>query len=219
MSEQLSFFIIPVPRVTFTFSEEFAGVEDIVAEAALRFLESMRPQVTEAVRERMRDGGEHEGLKERDNLTSVTLGGDAPSLRVFGTLVQTAVDEFGLQPQRAFPPWKKGSDLYDWTLRHGIGQDTEAGEARKLSTREARAVGQLLGRGAVAAHNRGVERHVESVAFLIARAIYNRGLPRPGDFLHEPFAATFQEFLPAMRDGLTEAVFEAAGIVNGVGVF
>lgn len=217
--EQLSFFRLAVPRVTFTLSEEFYGVEGILAETALAFFESIKEEVRQAVHDRMRDGGAHEGEKERDNLRALTIGGDFPSLRVYGDLVQTFVDEFGLQPRRAFPPWKKGTDLYDWTLRHGLGQDTERGEARFLSSREARAIGQMLGRGAAAEHNRAVERHIESVAFLIARAIYNRGLPRPGDFLHEPFAATFEEFLPRVQAGLEEACFRAADIVNGVGVY
>jgi hypothetical protein len=64
-----------------------------------------------------------------------------------------------------------------------------------------------------------VKRQIESVAFLIARAIYTRGLPRTGDFLHEPFAATFVEFLPRVLDGLATAGFETAGVLNGFGVY
>lgn len=216
---QLSFFTVPPPRVTISLSEEFFGVEDIVTAAALRFFESIEAEVREAVRDRMRDGGEHEGEKERDNLTSTTIGGDSPALVVYGTLVQTFVDEFGLQPQRAFPPWRKGSPLYEWAERHGIGQDIERGEARFLTPSEARAAGQFLGAGTAKAHRERVERQIETAAFLIARAIYTRGLPRSGDPLREPFAQTFAEYLPRVQRGLEEAAFEAAGIVNGVGVY
>jgi hypothetical protein len=216
---QLSFFTLRVPRVTISLSEEFFGVEGILAETALQFFQSIEADVREAVRGRMRDGGAHEGEKERDNLASTTIGGDSPSLRVYGTLVQTFVDEFGLQPQRAFPPWRKGSPLYEWALRHGIGQDTERGEARFLTPSEARAAGQFLGAGTAKAHREGVERQVETAAFLIARAIYTRGLPRPNDPIREPFAQTFEEFLPEVRRGLEEACFRAADIVNGVGVY
>lgn len=217
--EQLSFFTLAVPRVTVTLSEEFFGVEGILAERALAFFEEIKEEVRQAVHDRMRDGGEHEGEKERDNLSALTIGGDEPSLRVYGDLVQTFIDEFGLQPQRAFPPWRAGSPLYDWTLRHGLGQDTSKGEARFLSPSEARAAGQYLGKGAAKSHREQVERQIESVAFLIARAIWTRGLPRSGDPLHEPFAKTFEEYLPRVRAGLEAACFEAAGIANGVGVY
>jgi hypothetical protein len=216
--EQTSFFIVPRPRVRVTLSERFNEPEDVAAERALAFFESIREEVFGAVFERMRDGGEHKGEKERENLRATTVGGLAPALFVYGTLVQTFVDEFGLQPQRAFPPWKEGSPLYEWTLRQGIGQDTSKGEARFLTPSEARAAGQLLGGGTAKAHREGVVRHVETVAFLIARAIYTRGLPRPGDVLHEPFAATFEEFLPRVLDGLGQAGFETAGILNGFGI-
>lgn len=217
--EQLSFFTVTVPRVRVSLSERFYEAEDVAAERALAFFRSVEDDVRQSVFSKMRDGGESGKEKERDNLKSLTIGGDHPALVVYGDLVQTFVDEFGLQPGRAFPPWKEGSDLFEWTLRHGLGQDIERGEARILSTREARSVGQLLGRGAVAEHNDAVRRHVESVAFLIARAIYTRGLPRSGDPLREPFAATFVEFLPAVLDGLEQAGFETAGVLNGVGIY
>lgn len=215
---QPSFFFVPRPRLRVTLSERFNEPEDVAAERALAFFESIREEVRQGVFDRMRDGGEHEGEKERENLKATTVGGLAPALFVYGDRVQTFVDEFGLNPQRAFPPWREGSPLYEWTLRHGLGQDTSKGEARFLTPSEARAAGQLLGGGTAKAHREGVTRHVETVAFLIARAIYTRGLPRPGDFLHEPFAATFEEFLPRVLEGLGEAGFETAGILNGFGI-
>jgi hypothetical protein len=217
--EQLAFFTVRVPRVTVNLSAEFYGAEDLLAEGALRFFEQIREEVREAVFERMRDGGEHSGEKERDNLKALTIGGDAPALRVYGDLVQTLVDEFGLQPERAFPPWRAGSPLFEWTLRHGLGQDTSKGEARFLTPREARAAGQLLGGGTAKSHREAVERQIESVAFLIARAIYRRGLPRPDDFLHEPFEETFNEFLPRVLDGLAAVESQVADAINGVGVY
>jgi hypothetical protein len=219
MAEQASFFTVGVPRVTINLSEAFNSPADVLAERALAFFLEIREEVYQAVFDRMRDGGEHKGEKERENLKATTTGGDFPALRVYGDLVQSFVDEFGLQPQRAFPPWREGSPLYDWTLRHGFGQDTERGERRFLSAREARAVGQLLGRGASAEHNESVKRQIESVAFLIARAIWQRGLPRPGDYLHEPFAQTFEEYLPKVYDGLATVMFETAKEINGVGVY
>lgn len=217
--EQLSFFTVTVPRVTVTLSAQFYGVEDTLSAAALDFFETIKEEVRAAVFDRMRDGGEHEGEKERENLKALTVGGDNPALFVYGDLVQTFVDEFGLQPQRAFPPWKAGTPLYEWTLRHGIGQDSSQGEARFLTPSEARAAGQYLGKGTAKAHREMVEAHIESVAFLIARAIWTRGLPRAEDYLHEPFAATFAEYLPRVLDGLARVGFEVAQTINGVGVY
>jgi hypothetical protein len=99
-------------------------------------------------------------------------------LSVYNTVVQALVDETGARPH--FPPYRKGSKLFAWVSRKGLG-------GRKLLTSQARAIGQLLGKGAVKQINLDVDKQTERVSFLIARAISRRGLPRPGDPLRAPF--------------------------------
>lgn len=208
---QPSFFHVGVTRATFSLSEHFNEPEQVAAERALAFFESIKDDVRRGVYNRMRDGGRPEGPDtERGNLQVLTIGGGEPSLIAFGTLVQTFVDEFGLLPGRAFPPWKQGTDLFDWTERHGLGVMLES---------QARGIGQRQGRGSRARERADEVKRIESIAFLIARAIYARGLPGSEDRLHEPFAATFAEFLPRVTEGLEAAGYETARILNGVGVY
>lgn len=197
----------------FQLGSAFADTPDFLAQEVLSYFESLRDPLHDGVYSRMRDGGGPEtATKERGSIQVLTIGGDAPSIRAWSDLVQAWVDEFGLEARKAFPPWKEGSRLFGWVVSHnnmgvGIGGLLES---------QRRALGQLLGAAGGASEAERATKRTESVAFLIARAIWERGLPAPGDYVHAPFHSTFLEFAPAVEDRLFALGFEAAQRFNGV---
>lgn len=188
----------------------FADTPDFIALEALRYFQGIEDAVYGGVFERMRDGGGAQSDRsERGSLRTLTIGGDSPSLRAWSDLVQAWVDEFGLDAGKAFPPWKEGSSLYGWVLSHDMG-------VGGLLESQPRALGQLLGAAGGKSEAERATKRTESVAFLIARAIWERGLPAPDDYLHSPFHNTFLEFAPAVEEHLFALGFEAAQRFNGV---
>lgn len=135
------------------------------------------------------------------------------TLSVFSTLIQALVDETGAKPH--FPPWKKGTKLYGWTLRKGFGQDISKGQRQFIRGRVGRGVGQRLGRGALAEHNKLVEKQIERAAFGIALKQSKRGLPRPGDPLRKPFEVTGTALAGLYNTVIELAVAKGIRIANG----
>jgi hypothetical protein len=118
-----------------------------------------------------------------------------PFFSVFSTKIQAFIDEKGARPH--FPPWKRGTKLYKWAERRGMFQP-------RLLASQARALGQLLGKGGVKGLEQSRVRQNESTVFLIARKQSLRGLPRPGDPLRMPFEKTAEEI-----KGLVELTINA----------
>lgn len=143
-----------------------------------RHLEKLGEELVGDVRREQRKDTGQERERTRYAITRRVRGGLTFRLSVYNTVVQALVDETGARPH--FPPYRKGSKLFAWVSRKGLG-------GRKLLTSQARAIGQLLGKGAVKQINLDVDKQTERVSFLIARAISRRGLPRPGDPLRAPF--------------------------------
>jgi hypothetical protein len=115
------------------------------------------------------------------------------NIEFYNTIIQAAVDETGTVPH--FPPYKAGSDLFRWVLRKGFKPTPKQsrGTATRIGRAQAKAAGLDKGSVKVAgrvAANRAADRavkEIESISFLIARAISRRGLPRPGDPIRKPF--------------------------------
>lgn len=116
------------------------------------------------------------------------------NIEFYNTIIQAAVDETGARPH--FPPYKQGSDLFRWVLRKGFSpapSRQSRQRAASVGRKYARAAGysketiKIAGRVAANAEATKQTKAIESISFLIARAISRRGLPRPGDKLREPF--------------------------------
>lgn len=155
-------------------------------------------------------------------------GGLNVLLRVYNDTIQGNVDETGAKPH--FPPYKAGSKLYQWVLRKGLaeGSKTRLGgqQRRAISARvraDARAGGAsraeatLAGRQAVKDTAARLDKQVESVSFLIARAISRRGLPRPGDPLRKPFETVRRKSDNMIRTIFNFATLKAVKRANDAG--
>jgi hypothetical protein len=195
-------------HLAFHLGEGFFGGADFASEGALSYFMSVESAVEAAVKERMRDGGDsnHDHVKERDSIMGLTIGGDNPTLAVWSDVIQAAVDETGAT-FRNMPPWKEGTSLYAWVEARGLGG---------LLVSQRRALGQLLGRQGAADEAEASKKRTESISYLIARSIWQRGLPGPEDFIHAPFHNTFLEFLPDVVENLQRIGFETAQHVNGL---
>lgn len=183
---------------------DFDSALPVLAEAVRAELSGLGMTLQGEVRRRMRfDLGE-----EREDVEWNTKSGGF-SLSVSGDKIQTFIDENGRRAGAKMPPWKKGTKLYKWVLRKGLGQDIQKGQRQFIHGKAARGVGQLLGKGALAEHNKMVERQVESTSFLVARAIAKRGIPAM-----KPFERTFLTFRPFIIRRVETAINAAVAKIN-----
>ena len=177
-------------------------------------------RLQELVRKKQRiDTGE----ERRRTLYRVTSrkGGLNVLLSVYNTSIQGNVDETGAKPH--FPPYKQGSKLFAWVSRKGLAntrsRDTINARAKATRARVRESGGDNEARKAAGAFRRGRDaqinaRRIESVAFLVARAISRRGLPRPGDALRQPFEKTRAESENMIRTIFQFATLKAVKKVN-----
>lgn len=183
-------------RGEYHLSAAFFQGADFAAARALEYFQSVESQMLQDVRGRMRlDLG-----AEREDARTQTVGGMNPSLHVFGTLVQSFVDETGAHWTDKMPPWDRESGLYGWVGRHlQIDWQPPQNPRNPNLTDEERRI-----------------RAQEWVTYRLAKAIFERGLPAPSDYLHRPFGATFDEWQPAVDQKMAEIGFIAAEHMNGV---
>lgn len=111
------------------------------------------------------------------------------TVTVYNTVVQALVDETGARWRGTQPPSHPGSKLYAWVERKGLTSRTE-GTTPTVGDETAR------------------------VAFLVARAIGRRGLPRPGDQLRKPFETTRKEERRAVLAMVDNAIFQSVKRMN-----
>jgi hypothetical protein len=174
-------------------NDAFENAPDVVAQQAALFFETIKDEIAESARTKMR---EWRGDEKRDIQATVFPGiYNQTSLIVGGDLVQTYVDEFGLEARKCFPPWREGTLLFQWVIDKLAPQPLPVQHPRVEESK--RLLNAQL-----------------SASFAVAVAINQRGLPAPADYLHEPFAATFEEFLPRVTEGLIKAGIRAASIIN-----
>jgi hypothetical protein len=181
------------PILIFRRNDAFENAPEVVMQQAALFFESIKDEIANSARDKMR---EWHGDEKRDVQASVYPGiYNQVSLIVGGDLVQTYVDEFGLPAHKVFPPWKPGSLLFQWVVEKIAPQPLPVTRAR------------------VDEEQRALNAQV-NVSFAVALSIFQRGLPAPADYLHQPFAATFEQFLPRVMEGLVQAGVRAASIIN-----
>lgn len=182
--------------IIFRRNDAFENAPDVIQQQSGLFFETIKDQVAEAVRARMR---EWHGEEKKDVSTNIFPGiYDQVSLIVGGDLVQTFTDEFGLPARKVFPPFDRSSTLFQWVVEVLAPQPLPVEHPR------------------VDADKR-LQNAQLSATFRVALAINQRGLPAPSDYLHEPFKETFNEYLPIVVDGLMNAGIRAASIINSGG--
>lgn len=152
------------------------------------------------IRQRMATGEER-----RKTTSRITQKETYLKLRVYNPSIQAAVDETGAVPH--FPPYKRGSKLFKWVERKGLG-------GHVLTIAQARGLGQHLGKGAAKEYRDEQARITERVSFLIARAQSRRGLPRPGDPLRKPFEATTISERRNIYEGFKAAIYRGVNSIN-----
>lgn len=182
-----------VPILLFRRNDAFENAPEVVTQQAALFFDSIKQEIADSARSKMREWRGN----ERKDLSATVFPGiyNQTSLIVGGDLVQTFVDEFGLPPRKCFPPWAEGSLLFQWVVEKLAPQPLPVKRPRVDDDRRLRNA-QL------------------SASFAVAVAINQRGLPAPSDYLHEPFKATFEEYLPRVMEGLVNAGRRAASIIN-----
>jgi hypothetical protein len=180
-----------------------------------RHLEKLGDALREEIRSEQRRATGAEQAATRYKVINRGRGaGLSFRLTVFNEKVQALVDETGAKPH--FPPYKIGSSLWRWVKLKGLGQDISKGERRYLSPREARGVGRIQGKGAAAEHRALVDKQIERVSFVIARAISRRGLPRPGDPLRAPFKDVFSMRRVTIQESFTLPFALATARINSI---
>lgn len=169
------------------------------------YFESIKNEVAEGVRSRMREfTGEEKGSVE-----TLVSGTEEISLRVWSDLPQAYVDEFGQEPgspggaRQHWPPFGPASTLFAWVVAIINPQPRP-----RISKRKGKGKPKFTSGGSLFSVQK-------SVTWLVARAINDRGLPGPGDSLHAPFATTRAAMLPQIQQGLSAIGASVAEYVNG----
>lgn len=143
------------------------------------------------------------------------------SLRVYNTVIQALVDEFGAKPH--FPPYKKGSKLYGWVIRKGLAArltPSARAAVKRAVVKGAKEAGafkneaRIIGKFAADRAAARADKKIEGVAFAIAKSISRRGLPRKGDPLRKPFDTTRKQSINMINTIFNFAVLKAVKRVN-----
>lgn len=181
------------PVLILHLNSAFENAPEIIIKEAERFFDTVKQEIADSAVAKMR---EWRGNEKRD-ISSTVFSGiyNQTSMIIGGDLVQTYVDEFGLAPGKCFPPYREGSLLFEWVVEKLAPQPLPVLRSRNDDDSRLR-------------------RAQLSASYNVARAINERGLPAPADYLHEPFKATFEEYLPRVTEGLREAGARAAAIIN-----
>lgn len=181
------------PVLIFRRNDAFENAPDVVVQQAGLFFESIKGEIANSVRGKMR---EWHGEERRDVTAAIYPGiYNQVSLIIGGDLAQTFIDEFGLPRGEGIQPHGAGSLLFQWVVEKLAPQPLPVARPRKGD--DQRLLSAQL-----------------SVSYAVALAINQRGLPAPADYLHQPFRSTFEEFLPRVMEGLVNAGIRAANIIN-----
>lgn len=213
-----------------TVEVNYRGIEQAhrILSAGLRAaLETLGPLLQTSIRGRTRffKGQERRSVKWRVRGRNLDL-----TLTVYSELVQAIVDELGLAPG-TFPPYRSGSRLYRWAADKSLDRTHEKREQHGYRKRKApQAISHLRSRAknrkalrpAGARRRRGIapivagkqprrragrsrERRIEQASFLIARAIYERGI-KPTQPFSKGLAANRSRVIRTVQDAVIRAV-------------
>jgi hypothetical protein len=231
---------MPLPVLRLRAKMHGKGLETapkILTDAVVGGLEGLGKLLIPAVAGRMR--ATFTGAEKR-NLTSLVSGrGVNKSLEVFGTLVQTFIDELGLPPG-TFPPWDVDTLIFKYVRRRGlVGRPTDkrhyAGVRRRarkvvhvrqnsnarrgrryrqkpqdqlkrpLARRSAKQLRELRKN----ARRRARDNATRRLAFLVARAIFERGIAA-----NKPFANTLEAYRARITREVANAFIRAVNTIN-----
>jgi hypothetical protein len=223
---------MPLPlSVRVTFAGNLLQADRIIQRNVNNAFDALGRHLQKGVRGRVRyfQGGERKGVKYE-----VTGRGLNKFLDVFGELMQHVIDELGLPPG-VFPPFGPGTRIYTYakgratragTLKAEAQSNREprkashVGSRRPKGTPGARRVGashaataaRRVGRAARARKSPAsalTDRRVRRSAFLIARAIFERGI-RAG----EPFGRTLTANRSKILTDVSNAFVRAVNEIN-----
>lgn len=188
----------------------------ILAKHLRGILEGIGKRLTRSSVARMREdlGSEKKSLRIK-----VTGSGLNLELRVISELAQAFVDAYGLK-RGTFPPYQPGSRLYAWALRKEktweVKKTVPRPKGTKVkSTKRVKRVTKVKGNKRIYTHarirptsrknlqNSGVRR----IAFLVARAIYKRGI-KPNHWNTRALEANRQQIIRDLQNGLERAARE-----------
>lgn len=151
-------------------------------------------------------------------------------LTVFSTLVQAFVDAYGLR-RGVFPNFRINSEIYKWAEKHSrvkktvrkskkvttpIGPVPHLGIEGQVATYNRRKIGKIKkltrsksksGTAFSLARNRAKQTNSKRLAFLIARAIFNRGI-KPTNWNMKALIANKQMILREMQNAISRTVNE-----------
>lgn len=162
--------------------------------------------LAERVRSKMR---EDTGAEKRNVRSRVTGSGFRKALVVYGDKAQTHVDEYGRRAGAKMPPWRRGSVLFKWVGRKGIGAGEIAAAREQGQRRSLRRRPGISQAGFDRAGARGANKVQERISFLIARKIARRGIPAG-----KPFERTKQESAQLIRAAADGAISKGVERLN-----
>lgn len=167
------------------FARTPTGGDINLAEAVARYLATMEEELAGSVRDKMRRGVSTAEISEQGSVTTQLTGPPRPRLRVYS------------RPVKSGDQGSSAAAAVDETGRVP-GSFPPFGP------------GSMLLEWA----RFWFPDNPRHAAFNIARAINERGLPRSGDPLRQPFRTTHMEFEQEIRRGLREARAEAVRRTN-----
>lgn len=204
-----------LPTVGFTIRPRIQSVMDpdgvmvIVSDQVADYFDYVAPSILRDLRSKMRvglSGEQREGIDVK-----VTRGPKQSSLSMRPTTVQGAIDEVGLEPGKAFPPYGFGTTLYAWVYAH-FTTAIERGSKRVDSFTGSNFAEWLDPTKHISTFHGD---RTESFSFLVARAINKRGQPAPMFMLGRPFFNTREDWREEIEAGLKATLWKAALIING----
>lgn len=172
-------------------------------EAEVTFAQEISPALSqlgktlaERVRSKMR---EDTGAEKRNVRSKVSGSSFRKVLVVYGDKPQTFVDENGRRAGARIPPYKRGSALFKWVGRKGIGRGEINAAREQAQRRSLRRRPDISQAGFDRVGARGARKVQERIAFLIARKIARRGIPARKPF--ERTSRDSQQLIQATIDG------------------
>jgi hypothetical protein len=228
---------LPVLRMRATIHG--TGLKDartIMTTALIGGLEGIGKILIPAIQGRMR---EFKGSEKRNLTYSIAGKGLNKSLDVYGTLIQTFIDELGLKPG-TFAPWDVNTLIFAYVRRKGLASRPESERHNAGVKRQARKVFHVrqttnarrgrryrqAGQGQLKrplarrsgkqlrelrhnARKRARDNSTRRIAFLVARAIYERGIRA-----NAPFARTLEAYRARIIREVGNAFIRAVNKMN-----
>lgn len=180
-------------------------------------LEGLGKRLRASAKSRMR---RDRGDEQKSLVVKVRVQGLNMNMMVFSTLIQAFVDAYGLR-RGVFPDFKVNSRLYDWAKRRLRNIPTKqiqtigtpsgpAKRAYKARIKKIKRRRKIRGQGEPVTsrqRHRAKVSDIRRLAFLVARAIFNRGI-RAGGWPKKTLEANKQRIVRDMQNALARSANE-----------